>query len=84
MRRRSPDLYQLLAYCTATHLSDGLLVYASGEAEPLSHVVRFSDKRLHVRILGLDGEPEAILDEVRHLSLFINSLYTSESGSQAA
>lgn len=34
-----PDLYQLLAYTVATGVPGGLLVYAAGEAEPVSHEV---------------------------------------------
>ena len=33
------DLYQLLAYCVATRLPRGMLIYAAGVAEPVTHRV---------------------------------------------
>lgn len=58
------DLYQLLAYTTATGLDGGLLIYAHGEAEPREHAVRLAGKTLHVTAVDLSGGPLAILAEV--------------------
>lgn len=62
------DLYQLLAYLTATDLPAGVLVYAAGEAEPTHHVTRFAGKELHIHTLDLAGHPAAILAQVEHLA----------------
>jgi 5-methylcytosine-specific restriction enzyme subunit McrC len=63
-----PDLYQLLAYATAADLPGGLLVYAAGEGEPITHRVAYVGKELQVTSLNLAGEPEAILGEVKTLA----------------
>jgi 5-methylcytosine-specific restriction enzyme subunit McrC len=62
------DLYQLLAYATAANLDHGLLVYASGEADPAAHKVRFAGIELLVASLDLSGEPAQILDEVGRIA----------------
>jgi 5-methylcytosine-specific restriction enzyme subunit McrC len=69
-----PDLYQLLAYATAAGLPGGLLVYAAGEGEPVTHRVAHVGKELQVKSLNLDGEPKAILDEVKTLAVQIQKL----------
>jgi len=67
------DLYQLLAYTTATNLPSGLLIYAAGETEPRTHKVRFADKLLEVTALDLSGSPERILDQIRELAIQIRT-----------
>lgn len=62
----NPDLYQLLAYATATQLRDATLVYADGPPTPRSHNV--SDKVLHVRHLELDQPPDRVLRNLRRLA----------------
>jgi 5-methylcytosine-specific restriction enzyme subunit McrC len=59
-----PDLYQLLAYSLAADLSGGLLVYAAGEGEPVTHEIVEAGKRLEVLTLDLSGEPKKILVQV--------------------
>ena len=56
-----PDVYQLLAYTTATGLPDGLLVYAAaaGEAQENVYRVAAADKDLQTVNLDLDQEPDA-------------------------
>lgn len=49
------DLYQLLAYTTATQLPSGLLLYADGEDTAADHHVMLAGKTLHVRCLELGG-----------------------------
>ena len=49
------DLYQMLAYITALDLTTGLLIYAKGEADVATYVVRGSGKRLKVAALDLSG-----------------------------
>ncbi len=62
------DLYQLLAYTTALDLPSGLLIYAKGEADPITHTVARSCKRLRVAALDLDGELEEVLNHVRRIA----------------
>ncbi len=62
------DIYQMLAYCTATGLHSGLLVYAAGESEPGMYKVRNSSTTIEVVSIDLKGTPEAILDEVSALA----------------
>ncbi|MGH2351266.1 MAG: McrC family protein [Chloroflexota bacterium] len=59
-----PDLYQLLAYTIATGLPGGLLVYAGGEAEPVSHRVVRAGKELQITALDLAGSPAEILGQI--------------------
>jgi 5-methylcytosine-specific restriction enzyme subunit McrC len=59
-----PDLYQLLAYVTAADLPGGLLVYAAGEGEPVSHTVVHAGKELHVVALDLSGSAADVLARV--------------------
>ena len=68
------DLYQLLAYTTAIDLPSGLLVYAKGEAEPVTHQVRYSGKRLEIEALDLSGSLEAVLERVGELALKVKAL----------
>ena len=72
---KDADLYQLLAYTTATQLRDGVLIYARGEAEPVTHVIPFAEKQLHVTALDLAGEPHEILAEIGDVSGLIRRLY---------
>ena len=65
---KEPDLYQMLAYTTATQLDTGLLVYAAGESEPVTHTVSLAGKQLAVHTLTLSDEPEAILAEIGALA----------------
>ena len=62
------DIYQMLAYCTATDLPSGLLVYATGEGKPGAYKIRHAGKTIEVASLDVRGTPEAILDEVRRLA----------------
>ena len=65
---RHPDIYQMLAYCTATGLPAGLLVYAAGEAEPGAHRIKKVGKTIEVLTLDLEGTPEMILASVSHIA----------------
>ncbi len=65
---RHPDIYQMLAYCTAVDLPAGLLAYAHGEAESGVHQIKNAGKSIEVVTLNLNGCPEAILKEVRRIA----------------
>jgi 5-methylcytosine-specific restriction enzyme subunit McrC len=65
---KHPDLYQLLAYTTATNLTSGMLIYAAGESDPRTHEVPMAGKLLEVVSLDLSGTPEDILSQMRKLA----------------
>ena len=79
-----PDLYQLLAYTTATDLSQGLLIYAGGEEKPAAHQIPFADKTLHVETLDLAGEPAQVLAEVASVADVVRRLYRDSLHTEAA
>ena len=81
---RHADIYQMLAYCTASGLASGLLVYAAGEAESGVHRVRNAGKTIEVASLDLNGSPEEILDEVGRLADRVRSHTCAPSAWRAA
>lgn len=76
---RHPDIYQMLAYCTASALPSGLLVYAAGEAEPGVYRIRNSGKTIEVVSLDLAGTPEMILSEVRRIGRRVRRMAAGQS-----
>jgi 5-methylcytosine-specific restriction enzyme subunit McrC len=72
------DLYQLLAYLVATDLPQGLLIYAHGEADDVTHEIVHARKQLLIRTLDLDLEPEGILAQIRDMAGLIRSLRQPE------
>ena len=68
------DLYQMLAYTTALDLPGGLLIYAKGEADTATYVVRYAGKRLEVFALDLAGSLDQIIARVKTLACRIESL----------
>lgn len=71
---KHPDIYQLLAYVTATRLSTGLFVYAAGEGDMGAHRICYVDRDLHIRSLQLDGPIPSIRSEISTLATFIEEL----------
>jgi 5-methylcytosine-specific restriction enzyme subunit McrC len=69
-----PDLYQLLAYTIALNLSTGLLIYATGEAEQIEHVVVHPRKHLEVMTVDLSGTPSRILTNVARIAARIKAI----------
>jgi len=65
---KHPDLYQLLAYTIAADLPSGLLLYAAGEGEPVTHEVVEVGKRLEVLTLDLSEAPDEILRQVESVA----------------
>ena len=65
---KHPDLYQLLAYTVAAGLDGGLLIYAAGEGEPVTHQVVDLGKRLEVVAVDLTGTPGEILRQIEELA----------------
>jgi 5-methylcytosine-specific restriction enzyme subunit McrC len=63
------DLYQLLAYATATGLSTATLIYADGPPNARSHVVRHTGVTLQLRRLDLSRSPHDVLEQVKRLAI---------------
>jgi 5-methylcytosine-specific restriction enzyme subunit McrC len=68
------DLYQLLAYVVAAGLPGGLLIYAAGEAETVSHTVVHAGKELQVIALDLGVPPDQVLEQISTLAQRIRRL----------
>lgn len=62
------DLYQLFAYTTALDLPGGLLIYAEGEADNITHHVQNAGKRLEVATVDLSGTIADLESEIRRLA----------------
>lgn len=62
------DLYQLLAYVSALDLPGGMLIYAKGEADPVTHQVRHSRKQLEIAALDLSGNLDEVLNRVKDIA----------------
>jgi 5-methylcytosine-specific restriction enzyme subunit McrC len=62
------DLYQLLAYCTATDLREGLLIYAEQPAGPMTHRVVHGGPQLHVEAVNVEAPTEMLLARCRELA----------------
>ncbi|MGQ1838226.1 McrC family protein [Kocuria turfanensis] len=67
------DLYQLLAYATATGLPEATLIYAQGPRARTVHEVRHAHKRLYVRHLDLSASPQEVLNQVHALAERVNT-----------
>ena len=68
------DLYQMLAYVTALELPGGLLIYAQGEVDTGTYLVRNYGKRLEVAALDLSGTLDDILARVWVIASKIEAL----------
>ncbi len=66
------DVYQMLAYCIASDLPSGLLVYAAEEHEPHRYVMKHVGKTIEVAALDLSGDPEAMLEEVERIARIVH------------
>jgi 5-methylcytosine-specific restriction enzyme subunit McrC len=60
------DVYQLIAYCTALGLPEGHLIYAGGTATV--YVINGRGPRIHVHVLDLGKDREALLTEVDRIA----------------
>jgi 5-methylcytosine-specific restriction enzyme subunit McrC len=70
----NPDLYQLLAYATATDLPEATLIYADGPPQPRTHHVRHRHVDLHIHHLDLDQPPTYVLRELAHLAAQVRAI----------
>lgn len=78
------DLYQLLAYVTALGLPGGMLIYARGEAEPVTHEIRHIGKQLEIAALDLSGSLEEVLNRVHDIARRVNELRNEANTLQLA
>jgi 5-methylcytosine-specific restriction enzyme subunit McrC len=62
------DLYQLLAYCSATDLRDGLLIYAEQPEGPMTHRIVHGGPHLHVEALNVEAPTRALLARCNELA----------------
>jgi 5-methylcytosine-specific restriction enzyme subunit McrC len=67
------DLYQLLAYCTVLGLQTGHLVYAAGNEEPATHLVRQAGTEIVCHALDLSAPPAELFAGILALTEFIAS-----------
>ena len=70
------DIYQLLAYCTATGLREGLLVYAQQASGPSVHTVRHDGPTLRVEAIDLEAPVNRVserCDELANRILYMAS-----------
>ncbi|MGI8711494.1 MAG: McrC family protein [Acidimicrobiales bacterium] len=70
---RDRDYYQLLAYCTALRLPEGVLVYCRNDSDtpPQEAVVRHLGTVLHTRPLTISGSPAAIDAQIDDLAEWV-------------
>jgi 5-methylcytosine-specific restriction enzyme subunit McrC len=62
------DLYQMAAYVIATDLSRGMLIYAAGDEEPITHELLNLGVHLEVVTLDLAGSPDSVLAQIAALA----------------
>jgi hypothetical protein len=67
----SSDLYQLLAYATASRLPDATLVYADGPPSPTTIQVCGSETAIHLHHLDLAAAPDQLLGQIQALAATI-------------
>jgi 5-methylcytosine-specific restriction enzyme subunit McrC len=77
---KHPDIYQLLAYTTATRLSHGMLIYAAGEEDQRTYSIPFAGKHLQVRTLDLDQPPDKVLAEIEVVAARVRQLAEIATG----
>jgi 5-methylcytosine-specific restriction enzyme subunit McrC len=64
----SHDLYQMLAYATATQLPSAFLVYAQGPSGSAVHQVVGGGPYVHVHHLALDRPPDDVIAQLRRIT----------------
>jgi 5-methylcytosine-specific restriction enzyme subunit McrC len=81
---KHPDLYQLLAYTTATQLPHGLLIYAAGEETSREISIPAAAKKIEVVTLDLDREPVEVLARIKETSFVVKTQAPAALASLAA
>ncbi|MEU8419409.1 restriction endonuclease [Micromonospora sp. NPDC048835] len=65
---KNPDVYQMLAYCTALNLRSGWILYAQGTGPATTWHVSNTNTTINYRPLNLRQPPEQLLKDVNHLA----------------
>ena len=78
------DLYQLLAYATALDLPGGMLIYAKGEADPVTREVRHIRKKLEIAALDLSGGLDEVLNRVKDIAVRVRAMCDATQRQRAA
>lgn len=78
---RLSDIYQLLAYCTAANVDEGLLVYAEQPGGPATHRIVNHGPRLRVEAIDLESSVEGIERRCDQLARRIVAIATSPNQS---
>src|SRR5262245_57730108 len=81
---RSSDYYQLLAYCTALDLEEGVLIYCDhdGTKPTREVVVKNAGTRLQTFCLDIGGNTDALRAEIARLAdLVVRGAHGAESRS---
>ncbi len=68
---QSADLYQLLAYATASRLKQAMLLYADGPTSPRTMPVRGSNVVIRLHHLDLSAPPPQLLAQIQALATII-------------
>jgi 5-methylcytosine-specific restriction enzyme subunit McrC len=68
---RTPEYFQVLAYCLVLGLPAGYIVYAAGDRDAIRHEVRSAGVTLHVWPLNLDASTPDILADIDALAAHI-------------
>ena len=66
---KDSDLYQLLAYATATRLPEATLIYADGPPGTGYHLVKHSGVQLRLTRLDLTRSPQEVLSQLEAVRL---------------
>ncbi len=62
------DIHRMLAYCTAANLPSGMLMYPSGEREPVVHRIAHAGIAIEVMPLNVNAQPQAVLAQVDRIA----------------
>ena len=62
---KQPDMYQMLAYMTATGLRESMLLYAGAKCTMSSFTFRHAGSSVHLRTLNPGLQPTELLNELR-------------------
>jgi 5-methylcytosine-specific restriction enzyme subunit McrC len=79
-RYRHADLYQMHAYCTASKMRVGLLIYGEGEISPRRHQIRGDDTTISVIAVDLGGGPDDIQASIAAVAA--EARYLADAGDQ--
>jgi 5-methylcytosine-specific restriction enzyme subunit McrC len=71
------DVHQMLAYCIAEQLHDGVLVYVKAGQPEVVHSIKHVGVRIHVLTVDLDRDIETTLADIRRIAKLIKAFSSS-------